>query len=159
MRSILIPCLCFVQYLLFPAYKLWVRHSLWGRSVPTHPCWLFPGFEESRHLRAGLGIKQSGGGGGGHNLATSQKLIKTNLIIPTSTQRWSEQKQPSKVDRNKSFREVKNRKEIESTQLDSSTTSGPGPFKELQMTNTLPLTPMQMKTSFWKDSVQWMIMP
>ena len=81
-------------------------------------------------------------------MATSQVLIKTNLIIPTSTQRWSEQKQPSKVDRNKSFREVKNRKEIESTQLDSSTTSGPGPFKELQMTNTLPLTPMQMKTSF-----------
>ena len=153
MRSILIPCLCFVQYLLFPAYKLWVRHSLWGRSVPTHPCWLFPGFEESRHLRAGLGIKQSGW----HNLATSQVLIKANLIIPTSTQRWSEQKQPSKVDRNKSFREVKNRKEIESTQLDSSITSGPGHFKELQMTNTL--TPMQMKTSFWKDSVQWMIMP
>ena len=61
-------------------------------------------------------------------MATSQKLIKTNLIIPTSTQRWSEQKQPSKVDRNKSFREVKNRKEIESTQLDSSSTSGPGHY-------------------------------
>ena len=39
-------------------------------------------------------------------------------MIPTSTQRWSEQKQPSQVDRNKSFPEVKNKKKIEISQLD-----------------------------------------